>query len=113
MQRHFCLAFFPWASPNDPRLFFASSRTYILEQEHCSNEQQQKRSMQISDQQEHYYTVIMRILGKAGLRPHLAIFPFLLPHLSPKPPFFYPSLVQYIHSCCIAGQDVLHFNDCE
>lgn len=70
---------------------------------------------------EHYYTVIMRIPGKAGLRPQLASSSCL--SLSPCPPSCLPnplflflsfigSLYLYIYSS-IAGQDVIHFNDFE
>lgn len=82
------------------------------------------RNMLISElkQKEQYYTVIMRIAGKAGLRPHWASSssptlsppaPHLSPTCLPNPHFFHPSLALYIHSCCIAGQDVVHFNDFE
>lgn len=68
-------------------------------------------------------TVIMRILGKAGLRPQPASSSCL--SLSPCPPSCLPnplflfflsfigSLYLYIYSGCIAGQDVIHFNDFE
>lgn len=54
------------------------------------------RSMLVSElkQKEQYYTVIMGIVGKAGLRPHLASSssPTLsppAPHLSSEPPLFF------------------------
>lgn len=87
-----------------------------------------KRTMQISElaQEKHYYTVIMRILGKAGLRPQVASTschsislssPHLsptLPHLSFNPPFLsFIGSVHTVHSCCTASQDVIHFNDLE
>lgn len=67
--------------------------------------------------------MIMRILGKAGLRPQLASSSCL--SLSPCPPSCLPNplflffilhwffIFIYIYCGCIAGQDVIHFNDFE